>query len=388
MFLVMSWRDHPALLKGLPACFILLFVLSLPVSIAAAEICLAFLFALLVLTFRGRRLSDAGTITVPLILYSGFSMISAVFSLNLEHSLPDIRSLLLFATPFIIAYFKESIPRLRDQVMVLYVGAGASSAYGLYQYWTTDGERATGFMSHYMTFAEQMMMVGGVAFAAVLYEKGKWRWVSGLILVLLLAGCAASLTRSAWIAIVAGVVVLVAVRKPLLTLVIPPAAALILLMAPPEVRHRASTILDPAVTTNRDRILMIKSGLAMVRDHPLLGVGPDVVGLVYPEYKAPEATPGSVHLHNNIIQIAAERGLPALAAWLYLMVAAGIASYRLIRNSPAAAPYAASALFAVVGMFVSGLFEFNFEDSEIKLLFLFLLTLMFLAREGHGTEAR
>ncbi len=384
----MSWRDHPILLKGLPACFILLFVLSLPVSIAAAEICLAVLFALLVLTFRGRRLSDAGTITVPLILYSGFSMISAVFSLNLEHSLPDIRSLLLFATPFIIAYFKESIPRLRDQVMVLYVGAGASSAYGLYQYWTSDGERATGFMSHYMTFAEQMMMVGGVAFAAVLFEKGKWRWVSGFILVLLLAGCAASLTRSAWIAIVAGVVALVAVRKPLLTLAIPPAAALILLLAPPEVRQRASTIFDPTMTTNRDRILMVKSGLAMVRDHPLLGVGPDVVGLVYPEYKAPEATPGAVHLHNNIIQIAAERGLPALAAWLYLMAAAGFASYRLIRSRPAAAPYAASALFAVVGMFVSGLFEFNFEDSEIKLLFLFLLTLMFLAREGHGTEAR
>ena len=70
------------------------------------------------------------------------------------------------------------------------------------------------------------------------------------------------------------------------------------------------------------------------------------------------------------------------------MGAAGVASYRLIRNSSAAAPYAASALFAVVGMFVSGLFEFNFEDSEIKLLFLFILTLMFFAREGHGTEAR
>lgn len=379
-------REHPLLLKRLPAVFILLLALSLPVSIAAAQICLAVLFALMVITFRGYRLSDAGTITVPLILYSGFSMISAIFSLNLEHSLKDIKSLLLFATPFIIAYFKDSVPRLRHLVGLLYIGACCSAAYALYQYWSTDGERSTGFMSHYMTFAEQMMMVGGVAVASVLFDKGRWRWLSIIVLTLLWTGCAASLTRSAWIAIVAGSVTLLAAKRFWLTLAIPPALAALLFFAPPEVRHRAFSIVSPAETSNRNRILMAKSGLEMVRDHPLLGVGPDVVGLVYEQYRQPEATPGSVHLHNNIVQIAAERGLPALAAWLYLMIAAGVASYRLARTLPAMAAYAAGALFAVVGMFVSGLFEFNFEDSEIKMLFLFLLTLMFLAREGYGTE--
>lgn len=383
----MNFRDHPVLLKSLPGIFILLFALSLPISIAAAQICLTVLFVLLVITFRGQRLSDAGTITVPLILYSGFSMISAVFSLNLAHSLKDIKSLVLFATPFIIAYFKEAVPPLRLLVSSLYLGAGLSAAYGLFTYWDSDGERATGFMSHYMTFAEQMMMVGGIAGAMILFGRSRFRVASAFVLALLMAACAASLTRSAWIATAVGMTVIVAARKPLLTLLIPPAIGLVLLLAPPELRERAMSVFDPATTTNRNRVYMARSGLEMIKDHPLLGVGPDVVGLVYGEYKLPQATPGAVHLHNNMVQIAAERGLPALAAWLYLMIAAGVASFRmLLRSKPEVAVYAAASLYAVFGMFTSGLFEFNFEDSEIKLLFLFILTMMFLAREGHGTE--
>ncbi|MEW6368578.1 MAG: O-antigen ligase family protein [Acidobacteriota bacterium] len=377
-------RDNPFLLKKCAPAFILLFVLSLPVSIAAAEICLTVLFALIVITFRGHRLSDAGVITVPIILYSGFSMISAIFSLNLEHSLEDIKSLVLFATPFLITYFKDSVPRLKTIVAALYVGAVPSALYALYQYWTTEGERATGFMSHWMTFAEQMMLIGGVAFAFVLFDKGRWRWISALVMIVLAAGCVASLTRSSWLAVLAGVAVLVAIRKPILTLAIPVGIVVFLALAPSEIRGRALSVVNPYDTSNRNRLLMVKSGLYMVRDHPLLGVGPDVVGLVYPQYMDPRATPGAVHLHNNIIQIAAERGLPTLAAWLWLMVAAAVASFRLLRRSPAASAFAAAALFAVVGMFVSGLFEFNFEDSEVKLLFLFILTVMFLARDGHG----
>jgi len=383
-----SLRDHRIFLKTLPAIFIFLFALSLPVSIAAAEICLAVLFLFVLITFRGHRLSDAGIITIPLIIYSGFSMISAIFSLNLAHSLQDIKSLVLFATPFLIAYFKESVPRLRHLVVAVYVAASASAIYALYQYWTTEGERSTGFMSHYMTFAEQMMLVAGVAFAMALYEKGAWRWVSTAVMAVMMIGCLTSHTRSSWIALIVGIVVLLAVRKPILTAIVPPVLIVAFFALPAEYRQRAASVFDPQLASNRDRVLMVKAGLKMVRDHPLLGVGPDVVGLVYPQYKAPEATPGAVHLHNNIIQISAERGLPALAAWLYLMVAVTIGSYRLVRKRPDIAAYAAAALFSVVGMFVSGLFEFNFEDSEIKMLFLFILTLMFLARENHGTQAR
>ena len=58
---------------------------------------------------------------------------------------------------------------------------------------------------------------------------------------------------------------------------------------------------------------MLQSGVEIVRDHPLTGVGPDMVKSVYQEYRQPWAVNDlNVHLHNVPVHIAAERGLPAL----------------------------------------------------------------------------
>ena len=70
----------------------------------------------------------------------------------------------------------------------------------------------------------------------------------------------------------------------------------------------------------------------MVRDHPLTGVGPNMVQRVYPRYRVPGAVqPVNPHLHNVPMQIAAERGLPALAAWLWFVVALGARAVARLR---------------------------------------------------------
>jgi len=82
---------------------------------------------------------------------------------------------------------------------------------------------------------------------------------------------------------------------------------------------------DPTV---RDRYTMLRIGERMVRAHPLTGVGPNMVQRLYVSYKGPDTLVGpdgvthiNPHLHNDFLQIAAERGLPALALWLWFIVA-------------------------------------------------------------------
>ena len=59
---------------------------------------------------------------------------------------------------------------------------------------------------------------------------------------------------------------------------------------------------------------MMKSGIHIIKDDPLTGVGPDMVIQVYPHYRDKTAVNQlNPHLHNVPLQIAAERGLPALA---------------------------------------------------------------------------
>jgi O-antigen ligase len=135
--------------------------------------------------------------------------------------------------------------------------------------------------------------------------------------------------------------------------------------------------------TNRDRVAMLQAGTAMIADAPLTGVGPDMVGKVYPAYRVPGAVQRTnPHLHNVPMQIAAERGLPALGLWLWFIGTLTWGLWGLVRRRRQMA-LAATAASALVAMLAAGLFEYNFGDSEFLMLFLVMVSLPFAAdRDG------
>ena len=104
-----------------------------------------------------------------------------------------------------------------------------------------------------------------------------------------------------------------------------------------------------------------------------------MVPRVYAEYRDPDAVQETnPHLHNVPLHIAAERGLPATAAWLWFVGFLVLALFRRMRTADDRVP-AAAALAAVAGLLAAGLFEYNFGDSEFLMLFLLLATMPFAA---------
>ena len=100
---------------------------------------------------------------------------------------------------------------------------------------------------------------------------------------------------------------------------------------------------------------------------------------LYAAYRDPDAVkPVNPHLHNVPVQIAAERGLPALAVWLWFIVGLVVALAKQLRDTRVRF-LAAAGLAAVVSMLAAGMFEYNFGDSEFLMLFLILVTLPFAA---------
>ena len=75
-----------------------------------------------------------------------------------------------------------------------------------------------------------------------------------------------------------------------------------------------------------------------------------MVETVYPGYRWPGApNPATPHLHNNVLQIAAERGLPCLAWWLWWVAAAMGDAYRELRRGGARRVDGAAAALARAG---------------------------------------
>jgi O-antigen ligase len=177
----------------------------------------------------------------------------------------------------------------------------------------------------------------------------------------------------------AGVGLLLVMKDLRLSLLVPVAVALMYVVAPDSISHRMRSTADITDPSNRDRLAMAQAGAGMIQDFPLTGVGPDMVGRMYPEYRPAIAVqPNNPHLHNVPLQIAAERGLPALAAWLVFI---GVLATGLARVFRAAGDrtLAAAGLAAVTAMLAAGMFEYNFGDSEFLMLFLVLVTLPFAA---------
>jgi O-antigen ligase len=195
--------------------------------------------------------------------------------------------------------------------------------------------------------------------------------IGGLALLL-------SRTRSAWLGVVAGLVTLAWMKKPRLLLFLPGLLGLVLLLSP-------RTILDRITVTDassRDRYYMWQAGLDMIMDKPVFGQGTGMILAVYPKFRWQGApNPNAPHLHNNFVQIAAERGLPCLAFLCWILFLLGREAYRVRAFSRSGAVV----LAALAATLASGMFEYTLGDSEILMLILLLSALPFSLR-SYGRE--
>jgi O-antigen ligase len=367
------------------AVLTLLFTL---VSITAEQIFLAFALVFwIALLIRRERTLAFPRFFWPLLAYTALSLVATLASKSVPTSLGDDKGMLLYLiVPIAMAAFTRR-DEFEPAYAALLASAAVSALYAIgyfavaFQGQLDTAHRVRAFMSHYMTQGGVMLLFCCVALAFALFKRGRARlpWVAGLAL-----GAAAlllTLMRSGWIGIGLALCVLLALRRPKLILLVPVLAALVYLAGPASVKARFRSIFSLQGYSNAERVEYLKAGLKIVRDYPLFGTGPKTVSIVFqdPKYGLSDLARRNVHLHSNIMQIAAERGLFALLAWLAFVVQALVSLARLVRKArdPAVFAAAAGALAALAAFFVAGLMEYNFGDAEVVTLLMFVITLPF-----------
>ncbi len=350
------------------------------------------LFGVAVILWLGTAIRDRASVSVPafawpLAAYAALTIVSAALSLDPAASLRDCKQLVLFLMVPVVAHACRG--RRAWTVLNVVIACGAVGALlGVVQFtmlgYDDTENRPEGSLTLYMTYSGVIMLVLCTAVARLLFYADQRVWPAIAIPALAVA-LAVTFTRNAWIGAGAAIGTLLAVRDRRLLLVLPILAAVFFAAAPDALRSRALSTFDMTDPSNRDRVAMWTIGRRIVADHPVAGVGPDMVKTVYAEYRPAEyVNPTNPHLHNVPIQIAAERGLPALAAWLVFVAVALRDFWRQWRHGPMP-PVAAAGFAAVVAMLAAGMFEYNFGDSEFLMLLLGLMTLPFAgARTGRG----
>lgn len=370
------------------------------VSIAAAQILMT-LTVLVWVIMRPRPVRWPGWI-LPVLALMAATLLSLAVSPEPGLGTRSVGKFVLFAMGLLAVNFIVDEKRLRVAVMVFLVVAAMSSALAViqfvYQYreFLATGSladdptvlaRSTGFMSHWMTFSGEQMLVWCFSLPLVWRMRSRLCW--GLI-SLVAVGILISMTRSLWIGAAAGVVLMALYLPPrvLLRLLVP--AALVALAGSGLIVGRISqSFQSEDFAPDSARIAMVDVGIRMIADHPIFGVGPERVRVEFPNYFQGDGLDRFYyyHLHNDFLQIAAERGLPALAALLWLIVRL---ARDLIGFSRSSEPWVrwpgVAGLAALVSFFVAGQFEFNLGDSEMLMFFMFLVSIPYGMAWGEASR--
>jgi putative inorganic carbon (hco3(-)) transporter len=373
---------------------------AIVLSIAASQILLGAAFIALLLSGEPLRLPR---IKLPLAIFLAGTIIAWLASGDLKTGLPQIKKMVVFAELLIVYSCLRSIPLVR-KLMLTWAALGTFTACvgfvqfdkkvnqahrlgrDLYNYYV--GSRITGFTSHWNTFsAEEMfvlLMLAAFLFFAV-KSRRQWTWM--LCAALLCVSVVLIETRAVWVALGVALAYLIWRWRPWAVLILPVAAAVAFVAAPSAIRERVQSMIHGKdVDSNEFRIVVWSTGVRMIEAHPLLGLGPEEQRVHFDEYK-PANLPKPVgfygHLHNLYLEYAAERGIPVLLvflwmiAWILLDFSRGL---RALPPGPGDRRFILEGAIAVViGALVEGFFEVNLGDSEPLTMFLIAVACGYLA---------
>ena len=271
---------------------LLAFVGALQVSIAAASILLAFTLAcwgLFVAVHRERI--EVPRLFWPLLVYAALTLLSAAISPDPRTSFIDSKQLVVFLiVPMVYRFARGARARTVLQVAIT-VGA-ISAAFGIVQYGLLNydnlGQRPQGALGHYMTYSGLLLLVIASAVAQLLFDTRDRAWTV-VVMPALVVALVLTFTRSAWVGTCVVVALLFALKDLRLVAAIPILATLIVALAPPQITSRFYSMFDLKDPTSRDRVAMLREGVAMIEAHPITGVGPNMVQRLYATTFGPRA---------------------------------------------------------------------------------------------------
>ena len=374
---VSALRAHPsALLRTAAVLYILHIHLIVKIALLELTAFWSIFFLGWALARREARFSFH-ILYFPLFVYALISTISAVFAeQSIHHAYEGMLWFKILIFPCAIILYRE-MPRLRDLATYAYaVVAGGGACWGLIQFVFLDRRdlehRISGPSSHVMTYSGVLLPLSLMMLILFWRERKWWQLTACLLssLTLLL-----TFTRSVWLGWAVAAFVVVMISRARLAFYALPVLVLFVTFMPLDLFGRLVSTFDVRQSSNFDRIRMLEAGVEMIRDHPLLGVGPANVKDAYAIYRKHDAPrPRPPHLHNNVIQLWAERGILGLASYL-LLLALFLRECARAWNGPRRM-WAEIGVAAAVSLTVAGLFEFNFGDTEVFYMLLNVFALV------------
>ncbi len=241
--------------------------------------------------------------------------------------------------------------------------------------------RATGFYGQFVTYAEMLQLIIALALGILVSLPRKRSW-NGLLMAICLGGLGVAMlltvTRASWFGCLLSSVVILLLAIPRRALIFVGVLAIPLVLAGLFVlqQKRNVSFIDQTDQSTTWRETVWREGFHLLISKPrhlLVGIGMDSLKRRWRSWGMFEN--GRIpwgHMHSNLLQIALERGLPALLLWLGFLFVYARTIFRSIRGAQPThwleRGILLGALGGLIGFFSSGLVHYNWGDSEVVMV--------------------
>lgn len=286
----------------------------------------------------------------------------------------------------------------------LLTGETAQSRLGLQNWKHSHNWRSAGFYGHYTTYSEVLQLIASLTLGILVWlmqrksenaRDKRLKIVFGVCLVTLLLALLLTVTRAsqaAFMLAAAVIVLLGASRKIIIStavFAIPLVLAGVFLLS----QTRNVGFYDQTDNSITWRQTVYREAVDLVTASPrhlLFGVGMDSIKRyakdwhLFDDGKLPTG-----HFHSTPLQIAVERGIPALLFWLWILWIYGNTLWKKLREKSESENrqmqiekgIILGCFGGLIGFFTSGLVHYNLGDGEVAMIFYILMGIsVFLAK--------
>src|ERR1700741_596927 len=312
----------------------------------------------------------------------------------------ELAAALAAGTPYakVRIYRVEWMPELEVPRGQLLPGNNILDQLGIKNWSRGRDWRATGFFNHWVTYSEVLQLIASLALGIFLALKQKRSLIGGLLVVAVIGlvfALGMTVTRASWIGFAVSGLAMLLLASSRRTILIVGACAIPLVLASVVLLQQKRSIgfFDKKDQSTSWREMVWREGFHLLISNPrhvLVGVGMDSIKGHWREWGLFDNGRQPIgHMHSNLLQIALERGLPALIVWLFLIGVYIRMLWRITRRETIdhfARGVALGALGGVLGFFTSGLVHYNWGDSEVVTVVYFIMGLCLVVERTNQRE--
>jgi len=295
----------------------------------------------------------------------------------------------------LLVYRHELLVDCAVHSSLLLTGEKSAERLGIVSWSRGRDTRAAGFYGHYTTYAEVLQLIASIALGLlIIFPGGYFAKNRVLLAVAVGAYCFAlllTLTRASWASffVSASIMILIGASRRTVLICLACAVPLILGGLFFLQQKRKVGFVDSKDGSTQWRLIVWREGFDLLKSnsrHLFVGIGMDSIKTHWREWKMFDNGKQPIgHMHSTPLQLALERGVPTLLAWLFWIGLYCRKLWQSLKHKDwdwQERGFLLGAFGGTIGFITSSLVHYNWGDSEVVMIFYLLMGLSLATMRG------